>query len=141
MNMQYQVGTIRNNREMIRYAKRMQEKSRRAREIRRNIALLSAAVTAAAICACFLVFGMLSRAAEENSAPAYKYYTSVTVGAGETLHTVAARYLSEEHYENMDEYLAEIGSINHLHRADGSLKDVAPGEHLIVPYYSAEFIR
>jgi len=64
----------------------------------------------------------------------YKYYTQITVNHGDTLESIACRYITEE-YENSDNYINEVCNINHLEDKD----QVIAGESLIVPYYSDDY--
>ena len=67
----------------------------------------------------------------------FKYYTSVTVESGDTLWSIADRYIDYGHYTDKAIYIAEIESINHLDANEILLA----GKVLIVPYYSAEYVR
>lgn len=67
----------------------------------------------------------------------FKYYTSVTVEHGETLWSIADRYIDYDHYEDKNAYIAEVESMNHLDAGETLLA----GRLLIVPYYSAEYIQ
>jgi len=71
-----------------------------------------------------------SKASDEQ--PRYKYYTSIQVENGDTLWAIAEEYMTRE-YENHAEYIAEIKKLNGLGE-----DDIHTGEHLVVPYYSAE---
>ena len=64
----------------------------------------------------------------------YKYYTQITVNYGDTLESIAGRYISNE-YENAEVYINEVCNINHLEDKD----QVIAGESLIVPYYSDDY--
>ena len=67
----------------------------------------------------------------------FKYYTSVTVEAGETLWSLADAYIDYENYRDKNSYISEVRSINHLDE-DGSLM---AGQVLIMPYYSEEYVK
>ena len=103
--------------------------------------MIAALAAVCALCVCFLLFGTLVRASEEETAPTYKYYTSVMIGAGESLQSVAEKYRSAAHYGSAEDYLDEVRAINHLRLPNGAEKAVTPGDCVILPYYSAEFIR
>jgi len=66
----------------------------------------------------------------------FKYYTSVTVEYGETLWSIADRYIDYNHYKDKNAYIAEVENMNHLD--DG--ETLLAGQLLIVPYYSSEYI-
>lgn len=73
---------------------------------------------------------------ESKANTGYKYYTSVTVGAGETLWKIADNYIDYDYYKDKSSYISEVCSINHLDD-EGS---ITAGEMLILPYYSSEFV-
>ena len=112
-----------------------QRKLRRQKEIRRIFILTGIAV--------ILILGftlsyhtLLSQANTELEDISYKYYTSVQVEPGDTLWILADRYADKEHYASQDQYIAEVMSMNHL--VD---EDIYAGNYLILPYYSADFIK
>ena len=65
----------------------------------------------------------------------FKYYTSVPVRYGETLWEIADEYIDYSQYQDKNDYVNEVMSINQLNE-DGTVK---AGQHLILPYYSAEY--
>ncbi|MCM1190947.1 MAG: LysM peptidoglycan-binding domain-containing protein [Butyrivibrio sp.] len=73
---------------------------------------------------------------KSNASSGFKYYTQITVEAGENLWDIAEEYIDYDFYKDKNSYIAEVRSINHLD-ADGS---VAAGQSLIIPYYSPEFV-
>lgn len=66
----------------------------------------------------------------------FKYYTCITVQYGETLWSIADRYIDYDYYRDKEDYIAEVESINHLEKEELLLS----GQRLVVPYYSAEYI-
>lgn len=71
-----------------------------------------------------------SRKAEQNS---YKYYTSIAIGNGDTLWSIASEHMTPE-YDKIEDYIQEIRSLNHLY-GDG----ICAGEYLTIPrYFEAE---
>lgn len=94
-----------------------------------------ALVTIIAILASLIIFLTLSLGIQAHSENMrYKYYTQITVNHGDTLESIACRYITEE-YENLDNYINEVCNINHLEDKD----QVIAGESLIVPYYSDDY--
>ncbi len=86
---------------------------------------------------CMILICTVSYSAIKTKANSgYKYYTSVTVGAGETLWELADNYIDYDFYNNKSSYISEVQSINHLDE-EGTVK---AGQVLILPYYSAEFV-
>lgn len=67
----------------------------------------------------------------------FKYYTSITVEAGESLWSLADEYIDYDYYKDKNAYIAEVQSINHLDEK-GS---ISAGQILIVPYYSPEYVN
>ncbi len=100
---------------------------------RRNLCILC--------CSCVLLLAgtisfhaFSSSANTEDAQVYYKYYTHYHVNAGETMETIATRYM-DEHYDSMEEYLKEVYGINgytteHILRS---------GEVVVFPYYSTEY--
>ncbi len=78
-----------------------------------------------------------SNASTGNEELKFKYYTSVTVRSGDTLWDIADEYIDYNEYKNKNAYIAEVQSINHLEKQDM----IKSGQVLIVPYYSAEFVK
>lgn len=71
-----------------------------------------------------------SFAKEENSTPNYKYYTSIKIENGDTLWSIAERYISNE-YESIYDYIRELKKMNNL-----SNDNIVAGENITVAYYS-----
>lgn len=101
---------------------------RRRQEIFRKIVLF--------ICAIIVTFGIalgayksFTNAEEINDVHYYKYYTSITVEAGDTLSSLACEY--GNHFDSKNDFINEVIYSNHL--TDDSL---ICGQSLIVPYYS-----
>ncbi len=117
-------------RELKRYGRAL----RLRRERRRRIFTFSAAVFTAffLLLACAASYGSIRSSASSG----FKYYTSVTVEAGETLWGLADRYIDYEYYSDRNSYMDEVRSINHL---DGDDSALTAGQILILPYYSSDF--
>ncbi len=81
-----------------------------------------------------ILFGSLTtsfaRSGENRDFGRTKYYTSIQIMAGDSLETIASRYITPE-YENYREYEDEVIQINHLSH-EGTIH---PGCYLAVPYY------
>lgn len=61
----------------------------------------------------------------------YKYYTEVRVDRGDTLWSIADRYMTEE-YTSRKSYVREVQKLNNI----GC--DVRYGQRILVPYYSED---
>jgi LysM repeat protein len=84
--------------------------------------------------ACFS--GSILTYAKEKETPAdtyYKYYTSISVEAGDSLWEIASRYAVPE-IVTVSDYIKEIKKINGL---EGDT--IRAGEHLTIVYYSQEY--
>lgn len=107
---------------------------RRQREMKKNFLIFAMTV-------CLIVLGSVSlngfrsNAKDDSVAVSYKYYKSITVTNDDTLWSIAAEYMDDEHYESIYDYINEVKSMN-------SLTDdvIQYGEHLVVPYYDSEFV-
>lgn len=107
---------------------------RRSQEIRRNIFLCM--ITALLVILLAITLNsFLSNAKSSDGPTFYKYYTSIEVQSGDTLWSIAQNYKGE-HYKNAQEYIREVMQMNAL-RND----QLVTGQHLIVPYYSTEFVQ
>ena len=76
---------------------------------------------------------IIFRTINTHAAPAEvmtKYYTSIRVESGDTLWSIASDYITDE-YKDMNEYIHEICSINHIFK-----DEIYAGEYLIIPYYA-----
>lgn len=73
---------------------------------------------------------------KSNANSGFKYYTKVTVKAGESLWDIADEYIDYDVYESKNSYIAEVKRMNHLEDSD----DIMAGQTLIVPYYSTEYV-
>ena len=95
---------------------------------------LSAAFLAAfcMIVICAVSYSVLDTHANDG----FKYYTSVTVEAGDSLWQIAGDYI-DSHYDSLESYIAEVRSIYHL--ADND--NIYAGQILIVPYFSLEYVK
>ena len=59
-----------------------------------------------------------------------KCYKSITVTSGDSLWSIAGKYMDENEYTDEREYIEEVRSINHL-----SSDNIKSGSYLIIPYY------
>lgn len=104
------------------------------RERRRKMLVISVAV-AATLCMiviCAALYGTI----KVNASSGYKYYTDIVVEPGDSLWALAEEYVDYDHYRDINSYINEVRSINHL--AEES--SLSAGQILIVPYYSAEYV-
>lgn len=76
----------------------------------------------------FLVFYKPAKAKEEKTY--YKYYTSYEIKPGDTLSSIADRFM--EGYSSKSEYITELKETNKIHNQD----KITAGKIIHVPYYS-----
>lgn len=114
-----------------------QNKKKRLRIVRRQRIILCVVVALVVFLGIFLTTAMLTRAQSDNLP--IKYYTSITIHYGDTLGSIADKYLSDKdlpkEYKNADSFIKEVCAINHLDE-EGT---IIAGKNIVVPYYSYEF--
>ena len=108
---------------------------RRKKEIRRKCMMLVMTICLILICT-VSYHGLQLNASTVDEEVNFKYFTNITVEYGETLWDIADEYIDYKEYKNKAEYIAEVQRMNHLE--DDKIK---AGQHLIVPYYSTEFVN
>ena len=107
---------------------------KRRKELRKHI--LTLALTFVLVITCSMMFFTVkTKAQNRDEAIYYKYYKSITVNRGDSLWTYAAEYADEDHYDSYQNYIDEVLQMNSL-----SSEDITTGQHLVVPYYSVEFV-
>ena len=109
-----------------------ENRKKRIRIVRRQRILLAFAIIAVVFISVFLAMSLESRA--DTGDVRFKYYTSRTLSAGESLYDIARQNCTDE-YKDIDTYINEVCSINHI--ADKN--EVMAGRSIIVPYYSCEY--
>ena len=82
------------------------------------------------IFAAFLLFS--STKAEGSSTPEYKYYKSIEVQAGDTLWSIAEKYMADD-YSSVNDYIQEVKYINSI-----ETNQITSGKSLVIPYYSTK---
>ena len=107
------------------------QNARKIKERRRRMMLIASLAITLFIIGTFAIKGKAVNEGEQK----FKYYTSVSVGYGDSLWSLADQYMDRDHYDHFS-YIAEIKSINHISDAN----DIKEGSTLILPYYSNEFI-
>lgn len=109
-------------------------RKKRLRIVRRQRMILGIVIAIVVFLGIFLATTMLTQAQSEKVP--IKYYTSITIKPGETLSSIADRYLSDaelsKEYKNADSYIKEVCAMNHIDEDD----TIYAGENLCVPYYS-----
>ena len=122
--------------EHIRRKKKREKNPYQSHELRKHI--LAFALTFVLVITCSMMFFTVKTKAQNRDEAVYykyKYYKSITVSRGDSLWTYAAEYADEDQYDSYQNYIDEILQINGL-----SSESITAGQHLVVPYYSAEFV-
>ena len=110
-------------------------KIRRRRIVRRQFILLGLSIALVIFLFAFVGTTVMSSAQSDEYETTFKYYKTITVHSNETLWSIADANFSADYYDNLNEYIGEICSINGVSDPDM----VKAGEAIVVPYYSAEF--
>lgn len=111
----------------------LNNKIRRQRELRKNI-LLAVLTICLVITLSFTVNSFLSNAESGNKNVEFKYYKSIVVEKGDTLWSIASETMNSD-YEDTEACVKEIMEMNGLHG-----DEITAGSHLIIPYFSNEFV-
>lgn len=105
---------------------------RRQRELRRHI-IISVLTLCLALTFAFCITSINTKAKDSSEAVEIKYYTSITVSAGDSLWSLASEHMGN-HYASASDYIDEVMNMNAL-----SDETIYAGQHLIIPYYSTEY--
>ena len=125
MNNQISERRIRNN------------KLRRRRQLKRQLFTI---IMTMVLITGFSVFGFGMNAKAQSAEAAadiqYKYYKRVMVESGDTIWNYAEVYADKAYYDSFESYINEVVQINAL-----TDDEITSGQHLILPYYSSEFVN
>lgn len=118
--------------EDVRSERRIQKnRIRRQREIKKDFLIFIMTICLIATCT-ISMNGFLSNAKGDSTDDSYKYYKSIIVANDDTLWSIAEKYMDKEHYDSINDYIAEVKNMNAL------TDDVIHyGEYLIIPYYGS----
>ncbi len=111
-----------------------ENKKRRLRIVRNRRIALGLIIAVIVFTTSFITAVLMSKA--QSDVVAVKYYTQITVGSGDTLSGLAARYMSDD-YRSIGAYIKEVRRINHL----GEEEELIAGTNVVVPYYSFSPVR
>ncbi len=118
--------------------KRALARKKAARDRARRVTTLRMLCFGALLVMMFSIGGIASRAQSRKVPDAYKYYDTITVGYQENLLDIVQRYDDRNYYETQRDYVRELCRINNLEFDETEYPEIAPGTHLVVPYYSTE---
>lgn len=108
-------------------------KIRRQHELKTHL-YLSFFTLCIAFALAFGIFSIQSNAKDTSKVPELKYYTSITVSEGDSLWSIAKEYMNPYYYTSASDYINEVITMNSL-----ANETIYTGQHLIIPYYSAEY--
>ncbi|MBP5555997.1 MAG: LysM peptidoglycan-binding domain-containing protein [Lachnospiraceae bacterium] len=106
--------------------------------LNRRQALIGAIVLAAVMILFIGAFAIRTKAgspAEYDGNVYYKYTTMYRVCDGDTLTSIAERYMDEIHYSSVSEYVSEVRKMNQMYYSD----EIKAGELISICYYSTEY--
>jgi hypothetical protein len=109
----------------IREEKIRQNRSRRAKQLKRHVVMLIGA--AAVLCAVLVAALCMSVKAAGDEDNRVKCYKSVMVGYGESLEDLSEDNYDPAHYDSAGDYSDEVVSINNI--KDGSVR---PGQYIVI---------
>lgn len=107
---------------------------RRQQEMKKNFMLLT--MTVCLIIVCSFSLSTFRANAKSKAETSYKYYKSISVSNNDTLWSIAEKYMDEEHYDSIADYISEIKCMNSL-----SGNSIHYGEYIIIPYYDDHYIE
>ena len=109
-----------------------ENKKRRLKIVRRQRIALALITFLIVFGIAFIFATLLLQAHGEDMS--YKYYTQVEIHPGDTLDSIADKYLSEAD-DTKQHYINEIIATNHL----DEYGRIYAGNSIVVPYYSTKF--
>lgn len=98
--------------------------------------MIAAVLVITVLVVSMLMFSITSRADSKGTIE-YKYYTSEMVTADRSVEDIAREKADRAHYPDQESYVRELCSINHLQEKEDGSVYVAPGNYVVVPYYSS----
>lgn len=108
-------------------------KIRRRKQIRSRIMLfiMTVCLIIGLVLSLSIMVARADTGIEKNN---YKYFSSIMVGYGDNLLSIAEQYI-DDHYDSVEQYVNEVIHINNLKE-----NEVKAGQYLVIPYYSDEFV-
>lgn len=118
------------------YNSKISEKANISLNRRTHIVNIQKAIIAAIIIIVISLIVLLNSsvhafADSKDNLPVNKYYTSITIKAGDTLWSIADQY-SKDSNMTKEEYIDDIKSINHIGDS------IHSGDNIVIAYYSTD---
>lgn len=119
------------------------EKARRELLKKRKTVVLKKKIIATMIAVVVVLFGsflfgnLLTTNAKGNTTESpvnYKYYKSIEIQQGDTLWSLAKRYMSKEETASVQKYIADVKKINTMNS-----DNIQAGQYLTIIYYDTQF--
>ena len=114
------------------FVRSMNNRRRREKQLRRRIITFCVSASIIIFLALILSFSFRSDASASEEHKQYRYYTTVSVAAGDNVYAIAEKHMDPLHYRNVDELAYDIASINRI----STDADLMAGSSIFVPYYS-----
>ena len=118
------------------FVRSMNNKRRREKQLRRRIITFCVSASVIIFLALILSFSFKSDASSSEDQKQYRYYTSVIITTGDSVYSVAEKYMDNLHYRNVDELACDIAEINRI----STKTELQAGTSIFVPYYE-NFIK
>ena len=112
----------------------IKNRERREKQLRRRIITFVIMISVVVFISIFLSFSFMSDAKNNGEHKDNRYYSCVSIKAGDTIWSIAEQNMDLMHYNNVESYVRDIASVNKI-RTDSEL---ISGTSLIIPYYSDE---
>ncbi|SEK34199.1 MULTISPECIES: LysM peptidoglycan-binding domain-containing protein [unclassified Butyrivibrio] len=118
------------------FVRSMNNKKRREIQLRRRVVTFCVSVSVIIFLALILSFSFKSDASSSDDHQQYRYYSSVSIASGDSVYSIAEKYMDDLHYRDINELAHDIASINRI----STNTDLVAGSKIFVPYYD-DFIK
>lgn len=116
--------------ERVQKRKQERERARRTKQISERVLLTICIAALVTIGSSAMLTKATTREEVQNQKIYYKYYTQIEIQSGDSLWTIAGKYMKNGPYKSRTEYINEVAELNQL---SGTM--IIKGQYLIVPYY------